>query len=338
MQLDNSDLFSSEATRERFLPIAPLIDTPEIDAAFRGRDKAAMRAKKQYHTFGQIAILLVACSAIFMIAETLVLSGFWSSFVPTFVAALMAGIGIILQIYLIATRQKTKWLLNRFAAERLRAIKFQSFSEVLKAQNTDELQTHVGNYIHAQISKLENELNAGIAVLKYFSPAQALAIDKRVKTGGNAAMAKMAEEAYQEMRIDYQRNYALSQVTRLTSRRRVFNSTQDMTYLAAAILAFLSLGLKIAERFGYGVDTAWIDFLAVTFFIIGATEAIMDNATIEEQSQTRFEQYVRDIDDVKAAVNNNASSFLETMTDMEKICLDELDHFCRAADRISYRF
>lgn len=338
MQKANSDLFVTEATEQRFLSIAPLIDTPIVDQAFLAHDKAAIRAKKQYHKLGQIAIVMIALSAIFTIAETLVLGGIIGGFLPTFIAALGAGLGIILQLYLIVTKQKPKWLLNRFAAERLRSLKFQSYALAHAVRDKSDLRERVTRYMTSKVSKLENDLNSGIAILRYFSPRQALEMPDAPKVAKDSRMSAAAREAYFELRVDYQRNFALSQVTRFGGRRRMFNSTQDMIYLGAAIFAFLSLGLKIAERFGFLIETGWIDFLAVTLFIVGATEAIMDNATLEEQSQTRYEQYARDIEDVKSKINQGDVSLVEVIADMEMICLDELDHFCRAADRISYRF
>ena len=61
----------------------------------------------------------------------------------------------------------------------------------------------------------------------------------------------------------------------------------------------------------------------------------LDNASIEEQSQTRFEQYVRDIE--RIATGADKATLPELVYDMELICLHELDDFCRAGEKISYR-
>jgi len=334
----NQDLFVGAETLNQYTDIAPLIECEVLDQAFLDHDKAAKKAKRQYHRLGTLSILLVASSAIFTLAEALVLPKSLTGILPTLIAAAMAGVGIILQCYLIFTKQKTKWLTHRFASERIRSLKFQAYQLVEQAQDIADLEMRTSKFVSKNFMKLNNEMNAGISVLKNFYPLKALDVQMHDQKPKNPTLVKQAMEAYQGLRIDYQRNFALSEVTKFRSRRRIFNSTQDMIYLGAAIFAFVSLGAKISGQFGLTINTGWIDFLAVTLFVLGATEAIMDNATLEEQSQTRYEQYARDIDVLEAETNRAQTSFSERVIAMERICLNELDHFCRAADRISYRF
>lgn len=338
MQTPNRDMFATGQTQDEFNTVAPLLVSPELDQEFKRRNASAIRAKRQYHRFGQIAIAMVAMSAIFTIAEALVLPDFPGRTWLQFVAVSMAGLGIALQLYLIITKKKLKWLIDRFASERLRSLKFQAYALAQQARDTNDLQTRVEQFHRKEVARLENELNAGIAILRNFSPSQMLESVPCGDKPANPSLAAKACEAYMDLRINYQRNFALSQIAAFTGRRRLFNSTQDMIYLAAAIFTFLSLGSKLVAPGVMGQYTAWIDFLAVTFFVLGATEAIMDNALLEEQSQTRFEQYARDIEEVKAQCRAEPVNLCRNVRAMEQLCLNELDHFCRAADRISYRF
>ncbi len=338
MQTPNRDLFATDTTQSHYKLITPLIHLAILDDVFIGHERQANAAKKRYHYLGQIAILLVAASAIFTIAEALILKGILNNVILKFAAVTMAGIGIVLQWYLIGTKQKQKWILNRFAAERLRSLKFQAFQLAQSAKNTDHLETLTQTFVQKHLARLENEMNAGIAVLKNFSPGTVMEPMKLPKKAAHAGIATMAREAYMELRVAYQRNFALGEVVAFSGRRRIFNSTQDMIYLGAAVFAFISLGVKIAEPVWTGLDTAWIDFTAVTLFILGSTEAIMDNALLEEQSQTRYEQYVRDIEEASQTKDGQDISLPQLVTNMERVCLNELDLFCRAADRISYRF
>lgn len=338
MDTPNRDLFATDATQSQYKLIEPLIHLPLLDDKFLDHDRKAIAAKKRYHYLGQLAILLVAASAIFTIAEALILQGLLNNVILKFAAVTMAGVGIILQWYLIGTKQKKKWILNRFAAERLRSLKFQTFLMAHIAKNTDDLEENANVFARKYIAKLDNEMNAGIAVLRNFSPNRVMHEIDIPDKPQTASLAEKAQEAYKELRIDYQRNFALSEVATFSGRRRLFNSTQDMIYLGAATFAFISLGVKIMEPVLGDLNTAWIDFTAVTLFILGSTEAIMDNALLEEQSQTRYEQYARDIDEVTSSGDDKTPSLKQMVFDMERICLNELDLFCRAADRISYRF
>lgn len=338
MQTPNRDLFATDATQSQYELIAPLIHLPLLDDTFLDHDRKAVAAKKRYHYLGQIAILLVAASAIFTIAEALILQGLLDNVILKFAAVTMAGFGIALQWYLIGTRQKKKWILNRFAAERLRSLKFQTFLMAHAAADTNDLKMKAEEFVKKYLARLENEMNAGISVLRNFAPGRVMDEIETPDVPVNPELAGKAQEAYKELRIDYQRNFALSEVAAFSGRRRMFNSTQDMIYLGAAIFAFISLGVKIAEPVLGELNTGWIDFTAVTLFILGSTEAIMDNALLEEQSQTRYEQYARDIEDVTMIRPGKTLSLKQMIFDMERICLNELDLFCRAADRISYRF
>jgi hypothetical protein len=338
MMIPNRDMFPTDETQRQIEDVKALIQSDQLDAAFLEHDKLANRAKRQYHRLGKLSIVLVAISAIFTLAEALFLPNMFSGFAPTLIAATMAGVGVVLQCYLLITKQKSKWLTHRFATERIRSIKFQAYQLVMDAQNQDDLTNRAAVFADRQLATLNNEMNAGIAILKNFSPHKALEVIESGSKPKNDAMMRMARDAYQELRVDYQRNFALSEVNNFQSRRRLFNSTQDMIYLGAAIFAFISLGAKIYQKFGAPIDTGWIDFLAVTLFVLGATEAIMDNATLEEQSQTRYEQYVRDIEVLESQTTHATGTFSSFVQAMERICMTELDHFCRAADRISYRF
>ncbi len=338
MQTANRDLFVTNPTRRQYKTIAPLIDCPELDQEFTKRNVTANKAKRRYHRLGQLAIALVAMSAIFTIAEALILPEILGNLALKLTAVVMAGIGIILQCYLIMTKQKHKWLINRFAAERLRSLKFQAYTLAQTAKDEEDLQTIACAFIRTELAKLENELNTGIAVLQTFAPSQILENIAGPNKPKNASLVEAANAAYRELRVQYQKNFALSEVSNFTDRRRIFNSTQDMIYLAAAVFAFLSIGSKLAGPNIINIDTGWIDFTAVTLFILGATEAIMDNALLEEQSQTRFEQFIRDIDNVAGNGKPADTDLYDLVYDMERLCLNELDVFCRAANRISYRF
>ena len=332
------DMFPTPQTVSQFSEIDRLLVNPVIDAPFTARDKAALDAKRQFHRLGQIAVLMIAGSAIFTVADALLPNFVPDSFVLRLIVVSVAGIGILLQLYLIATGQKQKWLLNRYAAERLRSIKFQAYKLAGSVETADALPAALDTFFKRSIAALENELNGGIAVLRTFNAAHALIDVAAPKKPANSALNEAALEAYTELRMQYQSRFAQSEIERFTSRRRLFNSTQDMVYLAAAFFTFLALGAKLIEPFGPNIATGGMEFLAVSFFIIGATEAILDHALLEEQSQSRYEQYARDIDALIQNSKNRRRALPDLVDDMESLSLEELGHFCSAAQKISYRF
>ncbi|MGB3626678.1 MAG: hypothetical protein WA989_12665 [Henriciella sp.] len=338
MRTSNRDVFPAEATLSIHEPISGLLETPELDQEFLRRDAIAMKAKRRFHTFGQSAIVLIAVSAIYTIAETLLFSDWAYRNITSLIAVLMAGIGIGFQAYIMLTDQKPKWLLNRYAVERLRSLKFQAFALAQEAKDSAALRAAANDHARRGLALLQNELNAGIAVVRTFSPARAMIVHPKTRKPVNPEITAEARAAYGDLRVDYQKRFAQSELESFSSRRRLLSSSQDIIYLCAATFAFLALGAKLASHFGMDFQTAWIDFMAVCFFILGATEAIMDNATLEEQSRTRYEQYVRDIEALAAKAESKTVPLSQIVADMERLSLEELDKFCRAATRISYRF
>ncbi|MEM7005685.1 MAG: hypothetical protein AAGF33_08050 [Pseudomonadota bacterium] len=319
-----------------YADIGILIDNPVLDEAFVRHENLAVKAKRRYHRLGRFAIALIAFSSIYTLAEALILPTYAIDGIISAATLALAGVGIVLQLYLIYTHQKEVWLVNRYAVERLRSLKFQSFHLAHIADTKDTLIFAAKDYVTKSVTRLENELNAGEAVIRSFQPVLAVNIPPTQTRPANPELAKIASDAFLELRVAYQKRFAQSELSQYANRRRVFNSSQDMIYLFAAAFAFISLGAKLLGQFDVQINTGWFDFFAVALFILGATKSILDNASIEEQSETRFEQYIRDIDQITA--DSGKTPHLPTLvTEMELLCMQELDNFCRAAERISYR-
>lgn len=338
MNIANQDMFPTEATLARFPAITPLLDNPLLDGAFLRHDAKAIRAKRLYHRVGRFAILLIAISAIYTIADALVMEpGRWTTTL-TLGAAVLAIVGIGLQALIIFTRQKQVWLINRFASERIRSLKFQSFHLGDNAANTEDLKKAVQAFTSRHLSRLENDLNAGMAVLERFSPDKALDTPDHAQIDQpDPAIAEQSQEAFLELRVRYQSNFASSEVAHLRGKMRAVTSVQDVMYFAAVAFAFLSLSIKIFDPM-HALPTEWVDFLAVTLFIAGATKAITDNALLQEQSQGRYETYLGQLDHAKFTAQSRQATLDDLVDTIERICLVELDLFCQDALRVSYRF
>ena len=164
MKISNRDMFPASGTISSFQDIAPLLEQPIFDEAFKAHDKAALRAKKLYHRFGQIAILMIAFSGIFTIAEALLFPKLFNNIILTLFAATMAFSGLVLQFYIMLTRQKEKWLINRYATEYIRSLKFQSFALADQAISAEHLGELAKNFASKRMASLENDLNAGLSL------------------------------------------------------------------------------------------------------------------------------------------------------------------------------
>lgn len=338
MDVANRDMFQTEATLARFARIKPLLQNPVFDEAFNRHERAAISGKRMYHRVGRFAIFLVFISAIYTIAESLILDSFIATPLMNYVFAALAIAGIILQAFIILTKQKEKWLVNRFACERIRSLKFQSFHLGDNARNDTHLAELVRDFSERHLSRLENDLNTGLPLLGRFSPAKALETPKHSKLDdADPIIAEQAREAYEELRIRYQVNFASSEIGRLKQKVRSVTSIQDVTYFVAVGMAILSLAVKIFDA-SHSLPTAYIDFFAVVLFVAGATKTITDNALLQEQSQSRYETYITNLEHGFSVEKNRKASLDELVDTIERISLNELDHFCQDALLVSYRF
>ena len=333
----NKDIYATEDTRSIYQDISPLIENKSIDDAFRRYEKIANRAKKIYHLLGKLSILSIALGAIYTVGEALILPNVnWVRLVGVIIA-ILAGLGVLTQIFILITRQKRTWLLNRYAAERLRSLKFQAYQFAHIAIDKEELALLVKEYSLREAVKVSNEINGGNAIIKNFNPSNVLAVNAMPRRAKNSFIANMARDAFVELRINYQRRFAQSELQQGQDTDRFFNFSEDFSYLAAAVLTFLSLGMKMTSKDNLPLDASWVDFCAVAFFIIGASHSILNNASIAKQSVSRFEQYIRDIDFISAPQAIAKMNLPDVIEKMESLSLQELDNFCRAGARISYR-
>lgn len=337
MDIANRDMFPSEATLARFSEIEPLLVNPLLDDAFRRHDARALRGKRLYHRMGRLAMLLIAASAVYTIAFALVLEeGVWTQRL-TLVAAICAIVGIVFQTFIVVTRQKEAWLLNRFASERIRSLKFQSFHLGDNARDAAGLLRSVEAFSAQHLSRLENDLNTGMAVLERFSPDAALDTPPPSRLpDADPDMARQSREAYEELRVRYQTNFASGEISKLRGRMRAVTSLQDVMYFAAVAFAILSLGIKVVD-IDHNIPTDWVDFMAVTLFVAGATKAIADNALLDEQSQGRYESYLRQLDHASTRAEQDERDLDGLVDAVERVSLNELDLFCQDALRVSYR-
>lgn len=338
MEVPNRDMFPSEATCARFSEIDPLLDNPLFDEAFKKHEARAIRAKQLYHRVGRIAVFLIAISALYTMAEALILDPSQWTAVLTLTFAGLALVGIGLQSFIILTRQKEKWLLNRFACERIRSLKFQSFHLGDEAADKKALSAAIKDFSRRHLSRLENDLNAGMATLERFSPDKALDTPPHTKgPEADETIAAQAREAFDELRVRYQINFASSEVARLKSKLRTVASLQDFMYFSAIGLAVLSLGIKLFDP-NHALPTNVIDFFAVTLFVTGATKTIVDNALLQEQSQGRYETYIGNLEHAFMKTTGENASLDERVDMIERVSLGELEHFCQDALHVSYRF
>lgn len=332
MQVANRDMFPAPEMRARFPSIAPLLSNEPVEAAFNRHEALSVRAKRLYHRLGLASVTLISGSAVYTIAETLLFKDIAPSWLDIFVT-LAAGFGIAAQVYMLAARLRSAWLVNRFACERLRSIKFQAFALASGAADQTSLSARVADFSAIELAKLAEEVNVGIATFENFVPEKTVTDPEPPATLGDPAIIREATTAYRELRILYQDRFAMSELHRLRENRRFFHSAADLIYFAGAILVLLSLLSKVIP----GIPISeWVDFLAISCFVASLSKLVLDNASLTEPSAARFVRYREDIARVTASIDSGAG-LDEFVPAMERIALGELEQFCDSSKTINYR-
>ena len=113
------------------------------------------------------------------------------------IAAFFAIFGLVIQIWIMVTNQRDEWLKARFAAERLRSIKFQSWLCALSSETKDDLAEKVRKFSSQAVAKLKEELNAGIVCVEGFDPKSAIMWTDFADLKIDSPVQKEARESYE---------------------------------------------------------------------------------------------------------------------------------------------
>jgi hypothetical protein len=330
-------MFPLRELLEQFAEIAPLIENPIVDDAFREREAAAVAAKRAYHLRGRLGMLLVLFSVLFTLAAAFVLPAELPPLRLVSIAIVVIGAaGLAIQVQLLLSGEKTRWLLNRFAAERIRSIKFQAYQFCDVADSKDDLQIRIAAFFTRELGRLNAELNAGEAALVMFSPAAAVVRAPSANIPRNTDLAILAHDAYRELRLDYQRRFATGEIRALGSLQRIGYASADLLYFAGAGLTVATVITKLSLAINDAVGH-WIDFLALACFVCGLAQSILENASLGETSKIRYETYLHELDDCSREIVDDGATFIQGVHRMERVILGELAQFCQAASQISYR-
>jgi hypothetical protein len=332
MQEPNRDMFPTPAMLERFKAIRPLLVNEPVDSAFNRHEAISVSAKRLYHRLGLLSILLVAGSAIYSIGETLLFPGAASTALSLAIV-IASGLGIAAQVYMLAVKLKSRWLVNRFACERLRSLKFQGYAAAATARDAEDLAARLAPFTADGLARLENEINMGIAAFDTFDPNKSVDLPAPGPGPADPALEKMAVEAFRELRIQYQDRFAAAEIHRMREQRRYFHSTADVLYFAGGFLVLLSLLSKVVPAIPINI---WIEFLAVVAFVLSISMDVLDNATLTAPSSSRFQRYREAIAGVENQIRNTVPLDV-FVPQMERVALGELAEFCDASKSVNYR-
>ena len=330
---DNKDIYPDDEFDALYPAVKSAIRNSLVESAFDFHETLACKARNSYVKLGRSALLFVMLGALFTVIEALIAQTF-SVAMPHWLSAffaLIVTVGIAIQLFLIGSKMQQKWLNNRFAAERLRSIKFQSFAIAIDALNEEDFGKKVDEFTRSELAVFRQEMNASRALLRSFSPVRAIARIPRPVAKGRPDILAQAKTCYRILRTQYQLQFTADELDRLALTRRKNVFAADICYLVGAICAVLALIVKLGWPDHHGIAIIF-DALVAFMFIFGLFLLNWENVSLREESETRFAEY-RD----ELAKGETQAEFIDELVLVERATMEELREFCRSADRVSYR-
>lgn len=339
----NRDIYPKGA--EDCPAIEPLVNNVLLWREFEKYEARANRDKLRYSIIGKLCVTFIGLSALYAafrwVADDLAL--YQAIDAPVIVLGLT---GLLLDIFLRASGLKRSWLINRFAAERIRSINFQLYSYATVAKDVDELSQLVAKKAAASIDLLRDEVGFPNAALDNFDPTKALGLDEpqlaKIRTNAlNGELMSAAIAGYKRWRTQYQNDFATSMKGDLASKQRLYTSLSDGLFFVGAAVIVLTL-ITRALLGDLGPESSdrsfldWIEATGIALFIMTAVAGVLSTGAAHVLDRSRYHQYQRDTARLLERDPQNAAEFLQHLREMEMLALRELDDFWRDSWISSY--
>jgi hypothetical protein len=260
-----------------------------------------------------------------------------------YAVAVVAAIGLVAQAFVFFSRAKQRWLLHRFAAERIRCLKFQAFAVLGESPDRHKLEANVAAFTREKLARLDQELLAGEGAITQFAPSVTLDYVSPAKGRPNAALVAEGRKAYDDLRLAIQSQHFELMSRHHESRERLPAMLAEFSFAGGALAAVAQIVWTVFGQNDYGIGQkhaeAWFDFVPLALFVLSAFCAVWRRATGHAVDAERYGSYLRQIDRVRQqAQEQDGRDFPELVLKMEAIVLHELADFCRAAKFSDYLF
>jgi hypothetical protein len=336
----NRDIHPSEQLVSAFPNLRSLLVNRAILQAFETRERAALRWKRRYTFLGRTALICIFVVMIFFDYEFVLVRPQSVSETSQMLATALAGIGVAAQLAIILGKTKERWLLERFAAERLRCLKFQAFAVVACSKDAEQLAGHVLAFTTKGIARLDQELMGGRAALDQFSPSELSVIPHLSNTCTNSEFIHDAFRVYDSTRLEVQVQHFEHRSHVSDRRSRMPALLSEITFVLGGMLAFAQICATAWQGFQGNEHVPlerWASFLTLLFFVLSAILAVYQRGAADTPDAERYRHYARELRWIRThGEPRNAEEFLQIVEQTEQVELRELFDFCRDAMHSSY--
>jgi hypothetical protein len=342
----NRDINPYTGLATAYPALEPLILNRPVSGAFAAHENAAIRWKRLYTILGRAALVCILLVMMFFDYSVTLGRLYPSMEIVRVIMALVAGLGLLCQLVLIFGRVKDRWLIERFAAERLRCFKFQAFAMAAVSRDEGELAANVAAFTNERLARLEQELLGGRSALDEFAPSEhAIGLQRR-ELCGSLDLLHSTFAVYDSLRLEVQAQHFGEQARRSEARARTPTFLSELTFGLGALLAFCDVCVATWTGLGHGSKfwTAgptelWFAFFTLLLFITSAVLAVYQRGSAHVADTERYKQYVREIRRIRQrGAPESAEVFFHTVDQTEQVELRELFDFCRDVSHSSYIF
>jgi hypothetical protein len=337
----NRDMQPSERLIRTFPQMEPVLDNPAISHAFQIHERSAVWWKRVHGLLGRTALLYLLIGMAFFDYELTLRPLYLVTRIAALAAAVLAGTGVACQLAMIFVKTKERWLVERFAAERLRCLKFHAFALVAQSETSAELAISVAQFTKEKLARLDQQLLGGRAALIAFSPSELSVSIKAKVARHNEQLVREAHEAYLSTRVEIQVQHFEAQCALSNKRAGSWTFLSEIAFALGGTLAFIQICNAIWNGFGRveSRSGAWLAFFALLLFIGSAVLAIYQRGSSHTPDAERYRHYARELRSLKMWTQPiRAEDFLHLVEQTEQIESHELFDFCRDTARSSYIF
>ena len=336
----NRDIHPSKRLVDAFPRLNGLLTNELISAAFEFHERAAVRWKRLYAILGRSALVCIFLVMIFFDYQFVLVGPEKVSEFFRIMATVLAAIGLASQLTIVLCRIKERWLIERFAAERLRCLKFQAFVLAACSRNSEELTSYITTFTKNGVARLDQELMGGRAALEQFSPSEARVVPH---LPGNCECLDLVDEAfraYDSMRLEVQAQHFDQHSHSSDRQAHVPALLSEATFVLGGLLALAQIFASAWQGFGSN-DTipfeSWSSFMTLLLFVSSAVLAVYQRGAADAPDAERYRHYAREIRAIRLRGEpRTAQEFVRIVEDTEQIELRELFDFCRDGLRSSY--
>jgi len=346
--VSNRDMFIGDDLLKLFPTLGPILHNPELEAFFARQEEVANKWKHAFVMWGSICLVIV-CALLILLSWRLSLASLSIQFYPIvgYLAAAGGIIAVAIQISLVLSSAHSKWLYARFAAERIRLWKYQSFLDGNFLSLLGGSSEAFNKAFSDRWILFSAQFKGGGGGMDEFIESSPFELSVTPSHYASPDIFQEARKAYQIFRLDVQKAH-------LAYRNKVLKAVDEWTGAAAKISLLVSGVVVVIDACLVGVSAiGWINLegrewtgllaailagSALSLAIVSAGLRVYRNASAitEERERYRFKQlHLRRIDDqLKQATDQG--EVLALMARAEILCTEELQEFLRSLSHADY--